>query len=459
MSLTVQYNDEGFPISGYIQGGAVVMTASGFGPAADAPKKELGNLPPSIFESYPNGLPWVIWGGDNNYPAGVAKDFRMNGVGGRALKLRTEMLYGKRVVPCRVTGYDEDAQKEIVEIVKDPEIDQFLLRSNINFFRNKVISDFVWLGMAFPAFLLNSDRSKISMVTHDKAAKFRFARFDLKLGRIPYVYRSANWPLPVEAPYIDMIPCIDSDNYYLEVDRIKYGETGVKYVFPVKSYDILNDYYAVTIHEAVRQNGWLDNSNNLPALVKSMIKNVISIKYHIKIPMSYWSSIYPNWDRLPQKDRDAIVQNKLQEFNDFLSGKDNQMKAFISHYMIDKMSGKEIAGWEIIPLEDKMKYDSWNGVATTANAEILFAIGINPAIFGLGAPGGAAAGGANNGGSNIRESWLTMIATSQGDRDVLYSWWPFVREYNGYDSDIELRTIDQVLTTLDQGKGTSKTLS
>jgi hypothetical protein len=458
MSVTIKYNSMGFPEVAYTAGGAAVLSLSDFGPSADEPKQAPGNVEPSIFESLPNGLPWVIWGNDNNYPAGVAKDFRMNGVGARALKLRCEMLYGQKVVPCIVEGFDQDSQKEIVTPVNNPEIDEFLLRSNINQFRNKVITDFTWLGMAFPMFLMNPDRSKISMVSHDKAAKFRFARFDLSLGRIPKVFRSANWPLPIEAQ-VDQMSCIDSDNYYLEIDRVRYEDNVYRYCFPVKSYDILNDYYSVTIHEALRQNSWLSNSNSMGKMVSSMIKNVISIKYHIRIPMSYWTGLYPDFMQKKQEDRDAIVDKKLQEINDFLTGKENAMKSFISHYMTDKNTGKEIAGWEIIPLADNMKYDSWNGVDSTATANILFAIGINPAIFGLGSPGGGHAGGSNNGGSNIREAWLTMLATAQGDRDILYSWWPFVREYNGYDSRIELRTIDKVLTTLDQGKGTTKTLS
>ncbi|RZK37310.1 MAG: hypothetical protein EOO61_09170 [Hymenobacter sp.] len=108
---------------------------------------------------------------------------------------------------------------------------------------------------------------------------------------------------------------------------------------------------------------------------------------------------------------------------------------------------------------DRDRDDAWTGVATSASAEILFAIGINPAIFGLGTPGVSGNSGQGNGGSNIREAWLVMIASSQGERDTLHSWWPFVRDYNGWPSDIELRVIDQVLTTLDAGKGTTKTLS
>jgi hypothetical protein len=455
MSLRITYDSTGFPSAAYVQGSNVVMSASPYAGSANDPKSKPTSVEPSVLES-PVASKWVPWGTDNNYPVNAAKDFRQNGVALRGLELRSQMLYGKRVVVCEVTGFDADAQKEIVNILDEPEIEEFLVRSNINDFRKRAISDFVWWGMIFPKFLLNEDRSRISMVVHDKTAKFRFAPFNDVLGRIDSVFVSANWPNPSEKQ-VKEIPAINSYLYALEVDRVRYEQNKWEYVYPIQSYDALNDYYVETIHEAVRKNGTLKNSNSIPGIIQSMIKNVMSIKYHIKIPMSYWEGLYPNFRKLDQKERDQIVTDKLQEINDFLSGKDNQMKAFISHYATDKTTGKEIAGWEIIELDDKMKYDAWNGVDTATAKMILFTIGINPAIFGLSSPGGV--GGDTSGGSSIREAWLILIASAQGDRDIIYSWWPFVRAYNGYNPKAELRTIDQVLTTLDQGKGTSKQVS
>lgn len=455
MSLKVQFDSNGYPAVGYITGGAGVFSA-----AAGDHNTEIvdpGSVAPNKEEEQ-GATRWVNWGTSNNFPIEVFKDLKQNGVAFRALKLKIEMLYGKRLVPCKVVGFDPDSGKEIVELVDDPEINEFLRRSNINEFRNRVIHDFSILGQAFPIMCLNPDRSKISMVVHDKAMKFRYAPFDKGLGRVDAVYRSANWPTPTEEQF-ETIKCLDSYQCFLEVERVRLDKE-VRYVFPIRSYDLVNDYYSITIWNSVRENGWLENSNNIPRIIKSIIKNSMTIKYHIRIPLSYWKGLYPDFDRKKEAERTQIVNDKLQEINDFLTGVDNPMKSFISHYATDPNTGKEVAGWEITALEDKMKYDAWNSVATAASSEILFAIGINPAIFGLSTVGGGgSAGGANSGGSNIRESWLTMIASAQGERDTLYSWWPFVREYNGYDPTIELRTVDQVLTTLDQGKGTTKTLS
>nr|WP_199079072.1 hypothetical protein [Pedobacter sp. ASV19] len=451
MSLQVQFDGNGYPAVGYIEGGVAVFSA-----AIPTGSKENSVKADAVVpnrEEEQGATRWVPWGPGNDFPIQVYKDIKQNGIASRALKLKVDMLYGRRLVPCRVVDFDPNAGKEVVELVNDPDILDFLNRSNINEFRNRTIHDFAYLGQAFPILHLNQDRSKIAMVDHDKAMKFRYAPFDKGKKRIDEIFRSANWPSPTDEQ-LDKFKCIDSFHYYLEVDRVRL-EKEYRYVFPIRCYDIVNDYYSLAVWNSVRESEWLANSNSIPKIIKSIIKNSMTIKYHIRIPLSYWKGLYPDWDRMKPEARTKVVNDKLQEINDFLTGVDNPMKSFISHYATDPMTGKEVAGWQIEALEDKMKYDAWNKVSTAASAEILFAIGINPAIFGLGTPGGEL----KSGGSDIRESWLTMIASAQGERDTIYSWWPFVREYNGYPSDVELRTIDQVLTTLDQGKGTSKTLS
>jgi len=47
----------------------------------------------------------------------------------------------------------------------------------------------------------------------------------------------------------------------------------------------------------------------------------------------------------------------------------------------------------------------------------------------------------------------------QADRDITNSYFNFIRDYNGWDPDIQLGVQDMVLTTLDTGGGTKKVLS
>ena len=71
-------------------------------------------------------------------------------------------------------------------------------------------------------------------------------------------------------------------------------------------------------------------------------------------------------------------------------------------------------------------------------------------------PGGTYAG--NQGGSNIREAFLVNIAQSWVNRQNLLDPIYLMLHSMGYD-DIDIRYRNTILTTLDTGAGTQKTLS
>jgi len=81
---------------------------------------------------------------------------------------------------------------------------------------------------------------------------------------------------------------------------------------------------------------------------------------------------------------------------------------------------------------------------------------INPNVLGAGMPGGTYAG--NQGGSNIREAYLVNIANAWPERQNLLDPIEAFLRFNGV-KDVELRFRNTILTTLDTGAGTKKTLS
>ena len=76
--------------------------------------------------------------------------------------------------------------------------------------------------------------------------------------------------------------------------------------------------------------------------------------------------------------------------------------------------------------------------------------------MGAGMPGGSYAG--NQGGSNIREAFLVNIANAWIDRQNILDPINMMLRVNGI-KDVELRFRNTILTTLDTGAGTQKTLS
>ena len=84
---------------------------------------------------------------------------------------------------------------------------------------------------------------------------------------------------------------------------------------------------------------------------------------------------------------------------------------------------------------------------------------VNPNVLGAGMPGGAYAG--NQGGSNIREAFLVNIANAWIDRQCFLDPIALALDLNGMTAGarVKIRFRNTVLTTLDTGAGTQKTLS
>lgn len=447
MSLKhLEYDTNGFPSFGFAEGGALVFTSGSTGKKSN-PSPIAANK-----EEEEGKRDWVLWGPNDDFPDRVWKEVRKSGVARSALQLLMYKLYGQKVVPVIADDIDPNTNELKYTLVKDKEIQEFMMRSNFDNWRLRVIQDYVVCANSFPMIGLQDDRKKVAKFGHDKARKFRYAPFDQSLGRIPHVYRSANFPTPKEKD-LETIQVIDSFSWYDEVDRIFYGDNALRYVFPTYFPDFLNDYYSLVYWDGVRSNGWLEISNSIPAYKRAIFKNQTTIKYHVKIPYSYWTSQYNNWAQMAQKDRDKIVNDKLDEMDRYLTGSENAMKTFISHFNANKVTGKSEDGWDIEVLDDKVKGDAYLPDSAAANAEILFSMLVNPALFGVGMPGGSYTGGSNSGGSNIRESWLVMNAINSVDRTVIYQLFDFTKIYNKWNPELQLLTLDKVLTTTDTGKG------
>ena len=145
---------------------------------------------------------------------------------------------------------------------------------------------------------------------------------------------------------------------------------------------------------------------------------------------------------------DKIEQN--------LCGVENAEKPLFTNYAINEANGKIEEEWKITALDNKYKGGDNLVTSAAANSEILFALMVNPNVLGAGMPGGTYAG--NQGGSNIRDAFLVNIAHAWIDRENLLYPVQLRLRSNGI-NDVDLRFRNTVLTTLDTGAGTQKTLS
>lgn len=430
-------------------------SANGSGSSSTAGSPAAYQSPAPSTEEEEGKRTWIPWGTNDDFPKQVAKLIRKSTVGRAGLQMLAKTLYGQRTITYKVNDVTDDG-KETIELVNVPEWEEIKRRSNFDMLRLALIQDYVYYGIIFPQIRFNGNKTQIWAFDHHKTSHCRLAPFD-KTGRIPFVYVSGNFP-DAKAEDCQKIPAIDGMRFFDDLELIKADLKNFKYVMRLYWPDVLNDYYPVAYWDSARESGWLDIATSIPAYKKALFKNQMSLKYDIQIPMEYLEDMYPDWKRMEVEKQDEIIDELYNEIISNLTGAENAQKALLSFYRTGK-DGKPMGQWIIKTIDDKMRNDAYLPDAAAANTEILFSMLINPASTGQGNTGGDYTGGSNNGGSNIRESGLWLRSLLKADRDIIFGFFNFFKEYHGIDPAIQIGVQDMVLTTLDQGKGTEKVVS
>ena len=152
------------------------------------------------------------------------------------------------------------------------------------------------------------------------------------------------------------------------------------------------------------------------------------------IPDDYFEKRYPNPDYTPEY-RERKKMEKIDDLNTFLTDVDNSGKSIVTFSYYDKQTKQMFPGWEFKVIDNKFKDDAYLPDSQAANSEILFAIGIDPTLIGGdGVPGGKLGGGS---GSNKREAFWGLNAEMGIYRAVTLSPFYFIREFNGWDPEVE----------------------
>lgn len=400
---------------------------------------------------------WVLWGTADTFPQDIVKLIRKSTVGKSGLHRLTKAIYGQRLMTYVVEDYDAQGN-EVIRYVRNEEWETIIRQSNFNAVRLGLMQDYMYFGWNVPEIRLNGNKTKVWGIDYHKTSHCRMAPADPKTGKIPTLFISGNFPDTTAADCLKL-PIIDFIRYPDQIEEIKADLKNFTYVMPQLWPDPLNDYYPSVYWDSARESGWLEIATSIPAYKKALFKNQMSLKYDIQIPYEYLETLNPGFSKNSEEDQDSIIDALYNDIVLNLTGADNAQKALLSFFKTDPKTLKPMGNWIIKTIDDKMKNDAYLPDAAAANLEILFAMNVNPASGGQANTGGSSSGGANNGGSNIREADLAMRALLQSDRDLCYSFFEFIKLYNGMDPNLKLGIQDQIMTTLDTGAGTKKVVS
>lgn len=397
----------------------------------------------------------AAWGSNNDFPKTAYDTIRSVGVLNTGLKFIRNLTLGQGIFPCEVTGYDEKGN-EILKVLDDQELVAFCNSRMVRRYLEKLLRDYLKFGVGNVQLLPNVDGSKMVGINTINSMHCRYST--AKNGVIEKAVVSGKFPDSPGDGEFEVVDVLDEYDPLADLLR-RQVEASIKdksLLFAVKDSWSNAEYYSEPIWYSAYLAGWVDIARSVPSFLKKAYTNQITWKWHVKIPYAFWDRKFRKEEFADIAARQAAIEEYMDALEDNLCGTENADKPIFTFFEINPNSGKAEEQWIIEPLDNKYKDGDKLITSAAANSEILFSLMINPNVLGAGMPGGSYA--SNQGGSNIREAFLVNVANSWIDRQNILDPLEAFLEFNGK-KNVQLRFRSTILTTLDTGAGTTKTLS
>lgn len=449
--MEVLYNKQGVPLLAF--GTKSMVTTTG----APQERPEVSKQTQELEDKTSAGKNTIAeWGTGNDFPHKANEIIRSVGVLNTGLKFLRNLTLGQGIFPCHVRGYDEEGN-EILEIIKDQELINFCDSRMVRRYLEKLLRDYLKFGVGNVQLIPSADSSKMVGINTLNSMYIRYTEAN-KDGIIEKVVVSGKWPdTPAENDFEDFTLL---DEYDPLADLLRHQSASKikdkSYVMAVRDSWSNNDYYSEPIWWSANLAGWIEVARSVPKFLQRAYKNQITWKWHVQIPYAFWDRKFPKEDYKNITERQQAIDEYMDMIEDNLTGQENADKPIFTFFEINPQNGKAEEQWLITALDNKSKDGDKLFTSAAANSEILFSLMINPNVLGAGMPGGTYAG--NQGGSNIREAFLVNLANAWLDRQNILDPLEVFLEFNG-EKDVQLRFRNTILTTLDTGAGTKKTLS
>lgn len=392
------------------------------------------------------------WGDDNLLPKTMVEDIKSCGIltGGIDTKIRFGLGTGPE--PYKLVSKGVDGQEELAPI-NDPEIADWMSENNIYASCFGWMQDLVGLGQDLTRLKYNRAGTKIGLMWRHDVAEMRLQKKDSK-GQIKKVYLSADWDKGVQNDgliTLDLIPSVGPRAYLGE-----YKENQLRskeFAFITRLPDWLKHYYSDPKWLSARK--WVEIAKNVPAMKAAMFENNIRLKYKVVIMEEYWENRFPDWDDADEKKCEGYRSQVYDEIDSFLVGSENAYKSIFVDGKFMAGADKRFEYIDIVPIKDETKQGELLPDSAAANFEILFSIGMSPALIGMNVLGGGQYGGGAGSGSDIREAALVQMMIQSFERQSISRKLDLVSHVNGWKqrhANMVWRFPGLVLTTLDKGK-------
>lgn len=416
---------------------------------------ELSSQPKSPQKKQEGSGELASWGDENDFPQKVIEVAEKSTELPTLLDWSARTLQGKEVIAMQRFFVEdpENPEKSAFKLkpINDEDINDFLTAITTKRYMREASLDLCWFFNVFPELIKSKKGDKISYIGTQDASFCRWGKQNSK-GTIDKCFVNANWP-EAKADDKETISYEVIDPYSTEkVELFKKSKKGSA-IYPVSYPSPGKVYYQLAKWHGFITAGWAQIARAIPNNKKSMMSRILTAKYIVRIPLTYWPAVYKDWQKLSQEDQLKIKKTKIASINEQLTGTDNAGKTILNEFGKD-MDGRDVPAWEIEPIESNIQGGEYLEDSREASEHLMRALGVDPTLVGDG-PGKKMGGGS---GSDKRVAFNIYVALLQPYRDVILEPFYFIAEYNGWMQKypgLTFKIVEVELQTLDQGN-TSK---
>ncbi len=352
------------------------------------------------------------------------------------LNTNVDFCIGTGIGLFRRTIVDDKTKLQPVE---DPIIQEWLDRNQVDEVMNKLATDFYYTGNFFLEGVLQRDM-QVASVRHQHPTDCRAELINPNTGRIEHYYLGDF--MSGKAKYDADAPLDPKKSTVKKVRSFNADSPGAKFIWHGKQYYPGQKYYGIPQWWGVKT--WIRLSNQIPVFHLSGLTKGYNIRWHIKIPLSYF-------EQFPEKDREAEEDSILAELDALLSGADNHGKAFISRFSDDK----KYPEWKIEPLKGELYDEAYKDIFSHSNTALSSANGVDPSLAGYDTTGKLSSGSEKKNSYNIHVALKTPRP-----RQILFKWLYDVARINKWDTSISFSFKDfEIMTTDANPTGVQNTVA
>ena len=392
----------------------------------------------------------IPWGDADSFPNDLITDAKSDTVILPGLRFKTDLQFAGGISHGLIEIVNN---KEVFVPQRDPAVVAFFRASQISKWYYTTLYDYNYFANAFPVLHFSNDGKKITHVSiqNTRAKNCRLKKLDQYGNFTKLIVDTAVSSGDTSTGAVDY----DCAPNFGVVEWLKEKKSPTAIVVPLQIPDDGNQFYSVPDWNSARESKWIEISRHIAIFKKFLIENQVTLKYHIQVHPDYWQSRFKEkWDKADENGKRLLAEQEFNDMSEFLTKPENTGKSLMSTFGVSGHTpDKNYDMVQFTAIENKFSKDGvYIEDSKEASDHKISALGLHPDLLGS-APGNTLGSGS---GSGNRVAFNQRASMSKPYQDMVLHVLGIVRDFNGWNPELEFRGRQSLITTLDTGASATK---